>query len=144
MVIQSLDYSLLADIWLRVSLTAHDFIDADHWRSNRKAMCETYLPSTENYVFTSKNNAVQGFVSVAGEHIEALFVDIPFQRQGVGGKLVDFVKNRCAGGKLTVTVYEENKKAVRFYLANGFVVTDKGIDSGTGHPELYMEWTPAT
>lgn len=140
MIIKCEDTALLTDMWLRVSLVAHGFISASYWEANYKAMRDTYLPSAENYVSVDHNGVPQGFISISGCHIEALFVDIPFQRKGTGRKLIGMAKERTGCKNLTVTVYEENKKAVGFYIANGFVPMGKGCDAVTGHAELHMEW----
>lgn len=140
-IIESYSFITLADIWLKVSLATHDFIAPDYWQRNYEAMRDIYLPSVENYVYVNgSGDTIMGFISINSCHIEALFVDTPFQRKGVGKGLVDYVKDINICKNLTVNVYEENKNAVRFYLANGFVMKNSGVDTATGHRELYMEW----
>lgn len=145
MIRKSENIRAIADIWLRVSLCAHDFIDGSYWKSNYKPMCEMYLPASENYEFIDGDGTVAGFISLSGNHIEALFVDMPFQSRGIGKSLIDFVKAEyfaCGTGRgaITVSVYKENTKAAGFYIANGFKAAGEGVDKNTGHEELYLEF----
>ena len=128
---------LMADIWLRATLKAHDFVPVDYWHSNHKKMSEVYLPQTENYSFR-ENGRIAGFISLSADHIEALFVEPDMQGRGVGGALLEYAKNLHQ--VLTLAVYEENKNAVAFYLRNGFEIVERRNDDNTNCPELFMIW----
>ena len=41
---------------------------------------------------------------------------------------------------LTLHVYEQNARAVRFYRAAGFSVRSAGVDDATGAQEYEMVW----
>lgn len=129
----------MAALWLRASVMAHDFIPAAYWVENLDAMRDTYLPVSENYVCTNSCGEILGFISLSDSgHIEALFVAPEHQGHGVGRALLDRAKRLYP--VLTLAVYEENSRAVDFYLRNGFTVTERRIEPATGHPELLMKW----
>ena len=44
------DVDKIAEIWLDVNLSAHDFIPAEYWRGNFTAVKEMF-PQAEVYVF---------------------------------------------------------------------------------------------
>ena len=66
---------------------------------------------------------VKGFIRVRGEHIEKLFVEPVFQRDGIGEELLLFAVRERGANELLVL--EKNEKAIRFYERNGFYLTSE-------------------
>jgi putative acetyltransferase len=83
----------LVNIWYEGSLLAHDFIEQNYWKSQQKAMRETYLPMAETYVITEENKVV-GFISMVDNYLAALFVDYQYQGKGYGKRLLHFIKEK--------------------------------------------------
>ena len=136
-VVASCRYWDMARVWLSASLQAHDFVPRDYWMSNEEAMRNIYLPASENYAFI-EDGELRGFISLNGDRVEALFVDPEYQGRGIGHLLLDRAKTLRR--MLTLSVYEDNGRAVRFYRQNGFAVTGRRVDEGTGCSELSMKW----
>lgn len=67
------DMDTILDIWLSASLIAHNFIDADFWKSKTDDMRNIYIPSSETYVF-EEQSFVKGFLSLYENRIAAIFV----------------------------------------------------------------------
>lgn len=132
------DIPLLADIWLRVSLQAHDFIDQEYWTSNKPLMEEQYLPSAEVYV-AEESGVVPGFIALVENHIASIFVDTQHQGKGIGRLLLNYAKALRA--ELTLNVYQKNEKTVKFYLSNNFIITSEAIDTPTQEKEYIMQWS---
>lgn len=44
------DIKKLAEIWLKTSIIAHDFIPEKYWTDNKSLMEEQYLPNSEVYL----------------------------------------------------------------------------------------------
>ena len=63
---------------------------------------------------------------------------IQIRSQGVGRQLIHYVKDRKE--RLTLQVYEKNKRAVHFYQREGFRVVSRDVDEDTGEAEYVMEW----
>jgi len=57
-------------------------------------------------------------------YINNLCVDIEARRQGVAGKLVDYLKQTFPDRKIILDCLEENTTAVNFYLKFGFKITE--------------------
>ncbi|WP_419787566.1 GNAT family N-acetyltransferase [Pseudodesulfovibrio sp.] len=131
------DLDAMVDIWHAASVSAHDFIDAGYWDANRSAMRDLYLPQAENWVVEDAEG-VAGFCSLVGDRLAAVFVRPDCQRCGLGGFLLAQAKSLRE--RIELSVYEENGPALEFYRKHGFVVARRGMDDGTGHPELLMEW----
>jgi len=127
----------LINIWYEGSLIAHDFIDQNYWKSQRKAMKEKYLPMAKTYVLGNSQEIV-GFISMVDDYLAALFIDIGHQGKGHGKKLLHFIKNKRK--KIHLKVYKKNSQAVHFYLKNGFVIKDEFIDKQTAEEEFLMVW----
>lgn len=133
------ELDLLVDIWLAGSRQAHAFIAVSYWEENREAMRGLYLPLSENWVLVQQGE-VQGFVSMMGEYLAALFVQPGQQHRGYGKALLEWVKRDRE--KIHLQVYARNEGALRFYERNGFQVTKESLDEPTGEKEYLMEWRP--
>ena len=132
------DTTKVMTIWTKGNFQAHDFIEKDYWLLNYNRVKEEYLRKAETYVYT-ENDEIKGFISLLQDnHIGALFVKEEFQRQGIGRKLINHLKERY--DKLTLNVYEKNVGATLFYVDSGFINTKIQIDEKTGEKEYIMEW----
>ena len=47
---------------------------------------------------------------------------------------------KAAKGELSLSVYQKNEAAVRFYIREGFSVQAEKTDEDTGEAELSMVW----
>jgi putative acetyltransferase len=97
-------------------------------------MVRDYLDSTDTqfWVLCDDDDAVMGFMGMAGAVMESLFLAPEFHRRGGGRRLVAHA--RAQHSELTVDVNEQNTAAVDFYRACGFVVEGRSEDDGTGRP----------
>ena len=131
---QKADLDRVAEIWLNGNLEAHSFIAEEYWKDHFD-MVKEMLASAEIYVLEDEKG-IQGFVGLNGHHIEGIFVGGTERSKGIGKQLLDFVKNRK--GQLSLNVYAENEKAMKFYLREGFTVQEKSMDPDTGEQEYKM------
>lgn len=132
------DYGRMVDIWLDASIKAHHFIPEGYWKDGVSEMMGIYLPQSQSWVYANENGLVQGFVSLLENHIAALFVATSQQGNGLGSRLLRFVKTKSR--LLTLNVYAENTSAVDFYLHHGFQVDEELIDEATSAKDLKMSW----
>lgn len=130
------DINFIMNIWYSENVTAHSFIPESYWKNNFGAAKAAILEA-EVYVF-EENNHIKGFIGLQGDYIAGIFVCKELQSQGIGGKLLAYVKN--TKNKLTLGVYVLNEKAVKFYLSNGFKISSRSTDEETGQDEYIMEW----
>ena len=131
---QKADLDRVAEIWLNGNLEAHSFIAEEYWKDHFD-MVKEMLASAEIYVLEDEKG-IQGFVGLNGHHIEGIFVDGTERSKGIGKQLLDFVKNRK--GQLSLNVYAENERAMKFYRREGFTVQEKSMDPDTGEQEYKM------
>lgn len=131
------DYRLCADIWLEASLKAHDFIDAEFWKANRDRMVSHYLPASETTLASVVGeNSPAAFSAVRGERLEALFVRPDHWGRGLGRAVLSHLS--APGRRLSLAVYADNRRAVEFYLKNGFSIQAEGPCPHSWARELEM------
>ena len=130
------DLEEVANIWLDTNMKAHDFISAQYWQNHFQMVKEMFLQA-EIYVYESTGR-IQGFVGMNGDYVEGIFVAWEAQSQGIGKRLLDFVKERKES--LYLSAYEKNERAVRFYQREGFVIREERLDESTGEKEYVMVW----
>ena len=132
------DTTVVMTIWTKGNFEAHSFIDKDYWLLNYNKVKDEYLKKSETYVYT-ENNEIKGFISILNnEYIGALFIKREYRKQGIGRKLINFVKDKY--DKLTLNVYEKNINAILFYTKLGFINQKIQIDDKTNEKEYVMEW----
>lgn len=132
------DYPTLTKLWLASSFSAHDFISENYWQQMAKSVENYYLPNSETYVFEDRRQ-LKGFISLTeNNHIGALFVAPPFQKQRIGTKLLRYIRRRRP--HLSLKVYIKNEAALRFYQSAGFKILGEQTDPTTGETELMMSW----
>jgi putative acetyltransferase len=127
------DRNVLFDVWLRSVAATHAFVpDADIQAF--KPLVRDYLASngTDFWVLCDVDEAVAGFMGMAGPIVESLFLAPEFHRRGGGRRLVEHA--RTLHDELTVDVNEQNESAVAFYQACGFVTEGRSELDETGRP----------
>ena len=134
--VQTADLDMVADIWLDTNIEAHSFISPSYWRDNLEAV-RGMLREAELYV-CEEAGEVQGFVGLEGDYIAGIFVRSGVQSRGIGRQLLNYVKTsrEC----LTLSVYQKNVRAVKFYQREGFTIRRVSVDENTGESEYLMGW----
>ncbi len=84
-------FKKIIDIWYKGSVQAHHFIDASYWESKMQEMKDKYIPMSETHVITDQSEII-GFISMVGNYLAALFIDVRNQNNGAGRELLNFEK----------------------------------------------------
>ena len=136
---ENLDLDTVMQIWLHGNLDAHAFIPASFWTDHFE-MVRNMLPQAELYVHEDKDTRqIDGFIGLAGNHIEGIFVAKAARSKGVGKALLDHAK--LLKPSLTLNVYQKNERALAFYRREQFAVQSEGIDEDTSKADIQMLWT---
>ena len=136
---ENLDLDTVMQIWLHGNLDAHAFIPASFWTDHFE-MVRNMLPQVELYVHEDKDTRqIDGFIGLAGNHIEGIFVAKAARSKGVGKALLDHAK--LLKPSLTLNVYQKNERALAFYRREQFAVQSEGIDEDTSKADIQMLWT---
>ena len=83
-------------------------------------------------VFVWDDGAVKGFISIAGDEVEKLYVEPTFQSQGIGAKLLDYAVQ--ARHVRWLWALEYNTRGIAFYARHGFLPD--------GETMIEDEWVP--
>ena len=123
------DVEDLIEVWYESTITAHDFIPEEKWRSHKEDLRLKYLPVAETWV-AEMNGELVGFISLLDDYIGALFVKPSWQGKSVGSNLLNHVME--IKNILNVGVYKKNEKARCFYEKHGFKYVNEEKQKETG------------
>lgn len=136
------DLEPLLDIWLRSVRATHVFLAESDIQELLPAV-RNYLSGadTELWTLCCEASAPIGFMGLAEDKVDALFVAPDHLRRGAGRLLIEHA--RRLRGPLRVDVNEQNPEAIKFYEANGFHVVGRSPvdDEGRPFPLLHMRET---
>lgn len=124
------------DIWESAVLSTHDFLKKEDFLYYREHL-PTYFQYVTLYGYEQDGRLV-GFIGVAENNIEMLFVHNDYRYKGVGKRLVMYAIEKLQVCK--VDVNEQNIQAIGFYRHMGFsVITRSDLDAeGKAYPILHM------
>ena len=122
-------------IWLETNINAHDFIKKEYWINNFD-LVKNLLPDAKVYIF-QENNIIKGFIGIIEDgYIAGLFVKEEYQREGIGKKLIEYIKLKYK--QLKLDVYANNENAINFYLKNNFKRVNEKNNEDTNELEYEM------
>lgn len=130
------DLKYIVNIWLNCNLEVHGFIEEKYFYNNLSYVKQIF-PKSEIYIL-EEDNTIKGFIGLNNGYIEGLFVKKEYRNKGIGTKLISKAKNQY--DILRLDVYEKNKKALDFYLLQGFKTIEKRIDKNTNEMEIRLEY----
>lgn len=133
---QAEDLNRIMELWLETNIQAHDFIKKRYWQDHFDEVMEI-LPNASVYVYED-NGSIEGFIGLVDNYIAGIFISKDNQSRGIGRQLLHHVKGNH--NELSLKVYEKNQRAVKFYLREGFLVTEKQEDRENGEVEYEMVW----
>lgn len=135
--VESTDYPRLMEIWESAVLPTHDFLKREDFLYYKEQV-PSYFPYVTLLGFEQEGCLV-GFIGIAEDNIEMLFIDNNYRGKGIGKQLISHVINELHVTK--VDVNEQNAQAVGFYKRMGFhVVTKSELDNeGKAYPILHMQ-----
>ena len=138
------DHAALLALWERSVRATHDFLLESDIAFYRPLVSEgLHGGAMDLWVLVTATDVPLGFLGIAGDQIEALFLEPDARRQGGGRTLVAHAQ-ALRGGALSLEVNEQNPLARAFYERLGFTVVGRSAMDGTGRPfPLLHMWRPA-
>lgn len=132
------DLDVVMEIWLDTNMRAHNFISQSYWEDNVQSVRDM-ISKAEVYVWEEDiGGEIRGFIGLCGNDVGGIFVSSTAQSAGIGSALMAHVKK--IRQSLTLTVYEKNKRAVRFYEHERFRIKSETVDENTKEKEFIMVW----
>jgi putative acetyltransferase len=124
--------AVLLDIWQRAVERTHDFLTAEDIAFYKPLVAARYLPYAELWVVADDEDRPLGFIGLAGNKAESLFIDPDHHRQGIGRALVAHAFR--LRGPLRIDVNEQNAPARAFYARLGFDEVGRSELDDLGRP----------
>jgi GNAT superfamily N-acetyltransferase len=106
----------------------------------RQYFATRVLPGCEVLV-ARRDGELAGFLALAGEEVEHLYVRPSAQRRGLGSALLEAAKARRPGG-LELWAFQRNAPARAFYARHGFaeLYRTDGSDNEEREPDVRLAW----
>lgn len=123
-------YAVIIEVWELSVRATHDFLPEDYLQAIKKIL-PGILPQVDMYVY-QVNDSVKGFLGVAHQKIEMLFIHPDNRGEGLGKALVQFAIRNLQANE--VDVNEQNEQATGFYKNLGFVQAGRSETDGMGKP----------
>ena len=132
----------IVQLWGANVKVTHTFLTEEEIQNTKQ-----YVPQSVEHVphlciALSEKGELLGFIGVADQRLEMLFIQVNARGQGIGKQLLRYAIKNFAVNELTVN--EQNPQAIGFYEHLGFV-TYKRTDldeEGQPYPLLYMKLVP--
>lgn len=126
------DYPQLVEVWERSVRATHHFLTENDIRAIRLHVQGEMETLANVFCVRDESGRIAGFIGFDHGKIEALFVDPPWHRAGIGRKLCEYAME--VGDATLVDVNEDNQQAVDFYVHLGFRVEGRSAFDSAGRP----------
>ncbi|MBD9661763.1 MULTISPECIES: acetyltransferase [Pantoea] len=139
---QRSDFEAITTVWEASVRATHHFLQDADIRALRPLVREQYLPMVELRVYRDEQQNIVGFLGVADNRLEMLFVAPQVFGLGIGKQLMRFAIEQMNVTELDVN--EQNPQALGFYQHQGFVITGRSPLDGQGNPFplLHLRYAP--
>lgn len=133
------NYQEMLALWEDSVRVTHNFISEDDIAFFKPMIIEQAFPNVALRLIKNDQGKIQGFIGVAEQKIEMLFVLNEARGKGIGKALMLYAIEQLSANK--VDVNEQNPEATEFYKYLGFVVNSRSPldDMGKPFPILHME-----
>ncbi|MCG1037652.1 GNAT family N-acetyltransferase [Polaribacter sargassicola] len=133
------EYQEVLNVWESSVRATHHFLKEEDIAYFKPLILNTYLDAVELRCVRNHENKIIGFLGVAEQNLEMLFIDPKYRGKKIGKTLLDYSISHLNVTK--VDVNEQNEQAVGFYKHFGFeMVSRSKLDSsGKPYPTLHMK-----
>ncbi|MBT29359.1 MAG: GNAT family N-acetyltransferase [Thalassobius sp.] len=132
----------IIEVWEASVRATHHFLSEEDIAYFKPLILDNYLDAVELRCAKDENNKIVGFLGVAEENLEMLFLHPDTIGKGLGKKMLHYVLQNLNVKK--VDVNEDNPDAAGFYKSQGFKVISRSETDPQGKPFpiLHMEYKP--
>lgn len=137
--INKTEYQEVVAVWESSVRATHHFLKEEDIEYFKPLILNTYLDAVELRCIRNNEKRIVGFLGVAEQNLEMLFIDPEYRGKNIGKMLLNYSIDNLNVTK--VDVNEQNEQAVGFYKHCGFEVTGRSeLDSsGKPYPILHMK-----
>jgi len=137
--ISKIEYPEVVNVWEASVRATHHFLTEADILYFKPLILNSYLDAVELRCIRNNSKKIVGFLGVADQNLEMLFIHPTYFGKGIGKALLDYSMDQLNVRK--VDVNEQNEQAVGFYQHCGFKTVGRSeLDaSGKPYPTLHME-----
>ncbi len=137
--INKTQYQEVVEVWEASVRATHHFLKEEDIAYFKPLILNTYLDAVELRCIKNTENKIVGFLGVAEQNLEMLFIDPEYRGKQIGKTLLNYAIDQMNVTK--VDVNEQNEQAVGFYKHFGFQVISRSKLDATGkpYPVLHMK-----
>jgi GNAT superfamily N-acetyltransferase len=97
----------------------------------------------DEVLVAGRDGGVLGFLALAGDDVDHLYIRPDAQRRGLGSALLEAAKARRPGG-LELWAFQRNDAALAFYARHGFAEVRRtdGRGNEEREPDVRLAWRP--
>lgn len=130
-------YEIL-ELWLRCMAAANPFFESNFWQKNYEDVKARYLTGCKNYVYID-GGRILAFICVTDNNfINGLFVDPDYRGNGIGRKLVRYIKEQY--NTLRMNIYAKSRKMLNFASSEGFLINGALYQDESGQVKYTLVW----
>lgn len=126
------EYLEITNVWEASVRATHHFLSEADIQFFRPLILNEYLKAVQLSAVRNAEGKILGFIGVAENKIEMLFIDPAARGTGAGKALLLHAIQQQ--GITAVDVNEQNEQAVGFYQHMGFKVVGRSEKDGMGKP----------
>lgn len=133
------EYKEVVDVWEASVRATHYFLKEEDILCFKPLIINTYIDAVELKCARAQDNKIVGFLGVAEQNLEMLFMHSESRGKGIGKALLNYSIAKM--NFIKVDVNEQNEQAVGFYEKYGFEISSRSEMDSTGkpYPILHME-----
>lgn len=142
--LQHSDLEALASLWRRSREDAQPWLELrmGHTPAEDLAFLRDVVARECDVWIAREGPTLLGFLALAGERVEHLYVDPPAQRTGTGTELLDLARRRSPT-RLTLFTHRRNTRARAFYEHHGLrAVAFSTSPAPESEPDVRYVWEP--
>ena len=133
------EYQEVVEVWESSVRATHHFLKEEDIAYFKPLILNTYLDAVTLRCVRNENKKIVGFLGVAEQNLEMLFIDPDYRGKKIGKTLLEYSIDQME--VIKVDVNGQNEQAVGFYKHQGFEVINRSELDATGkpYPILHME-----
>ncbi|MFD2561913.1 GNAT family N-acetyltransferase [Aquimarina rubra] len=137
--IDKTEFPSVVDVWEASVRATHHFLKEEDIAYFKPLILNEYLDAVELRCVRNNNKDIIGFLGVAEQNLEMLFIHPEYRGMSIGKTLLRYSIDQL--NVIKVDVNEQNEQAVGFYEHAGFkTIRRSELDaSGKPYPILHME-----